>query len=109
MTKPQMTKTNPQMTKFSIHKIISETFIGVEQKSGLGTNPHIPRVVSKSDSDHGSATTATEPLGLSPRVLFAVGTSPSVTILYSCDPIQGLYAMKPHHIHLYGKVLVQSN
>ena len=40
-----------------------ETFMGVEQRTGPGTNSRIPRVVSKSDSDHGTATTAIEPLG----------------------------------------------
>ena len=40
-----------------------ETFMGLEQRAGPGTNPRISRVVSKSDSDHGTATTATEPLG----------------------------------------------
>ena len=43
--------------------ICYETFMGVEQKTVPGTNPHIPRVVFKSDSGHGTATTATEPLG----------------------------------------------
>ena len=31
--------------------------MGVEQSAGPGTNPRISRVVSKSDSDHGTATT----------------------------------------------------
>ena len=57
--------------------------MGVEQRTGPGTNQRISRVVSKSDSDHGTATTATEALGYRPRVLFAVVTSPSVTILYT--------------------------
>ena len=56
--------------------------MGVEQRAGPGTNPRIPRVVSKSDSGHGTATTATEPLDERPRVLFAIVTSPSITILY---------------------------
>ena len=40
-----------------------ETFMGVEQRTGEGSKPRIPRVVSKSDRDHGTATTAIEPLG----------------------------------------------
>ena len=41
-----------------------ETFMGVVQRTGAGINPrNIPCVVSKSNSDHGTATTATEPLG----------------------------------------------
>ena len=65
------------MKVLSFHLVL-ETFMGVEQRTGLGTNPRIPCVVSKSDSDHVTATTATEPL----EVLFAIVTSPSVTILY---------------------------
>ena len=50
------------------HKVIRlgsllETFMGLDQRTGAGSNPCISRVVSKSDSDHGTATTATEPLG----------------------------------------------
>ena len=45
---------------------ISETFMGVDQKTGPGTNPRIPLVVFKSDSDHGTATTAHRTLGLTP-------------------------------------------
>ena len=40
--------------------------MGLEQRIAPGTNPRIPRVVSKSDSDHGSATTAHRTLGLTP-------------------------------------------
>ena len=40
-----------------------ETFMAVVQRTGAGSNPRISCVVSKSDSDHGTATTATEPLG----------------------------------------------
>ena len=43
-----------------------ETFMGVDQRTGVGTNPHIPNVVSKSDGDHGTATTARRTLGLMP-------------------------------------------
>ena len=35
-----------------------ETFMGVVQRTGAGSKPCIPRVVSKSDRDHGTATTA---------------------------------------------------
>ena len=42
------------------------TFMGVDQRAGPGTNPRIPRVVSKSDRDHGTATTAHRTLGLTP-------------------------------------------
>ena len=40
-----------------------ETVIGVEQRTGPDTNPRISCIVSKSDSDYGTATTAAEPLG----------------------------------------------
>ena len=40
--------------------------MGLEQRIAPGTNPRIPRVVSKSDSDHGTATTAHRTLGLTP-------------------------------------------
>ena len=43
-----------------------ETFMGGVQRTGAGSNPHIPRVVSKSDSNHGMATTAHRTLGLTP-------------------------------------------
>ena len=42
---------------------ILETFMGVDHRTREGSKPRIPRVVSKSDSDYGTATTATEPLG----------------------------------------------
>ena len=45
---------------------VLETFMGVDQRTGEGTNPRIPRVVSKSDRDHGTATTAYRTLGLTP-------------------------------------------
>ena len=38
-------------------------FYGARSKDWSGSKPRISRVVSKSDSDHGTATTATEPLG----------------------------------------------
>ena len=38
--------------------------MGVEQRTGPGTNQRISRVVSKSDSDHRTATTAHRTLGL---------------------------------------------
>ena len=40
--------------------------MGLEQRIVPGTNPRISRVVSKSDSDHGTATTAHRTLGLTP-------------------------------------------
>ena len=40
--------------------------MGVDQRTGPGTNPRIPLVVSKSDSDHGTATAAHRTLGLTP-------------------------------------------
>ena len=43
-----------------------ETCMGVEQKTVPGTNPRILCVVSKSDRDHGTATTAHRTLGLTP-------------------------------------------
>ena len=43
-----------------------ETFIGVDQRIGAGSNPRISRVVSKPDRDHGMATTDNRNLGLTP-------------------------------------------
>ena len=43
-----------------------ETFMGVDQRTGEGSKPRIFRVVSKSDRDHGTATTAHRTLGLTP-------------------------------------------
>ena len=40
--------------------------MGVEQRTGPGTNPRISRVVSKSNIDHGTATTAHRTLVLMP-------------------------------------------
>ena len=45
-----------------------ETFMGVDQRTGEGSKPRIPRVVSKSDRDHGTATTYNRNLGLTPAV-----------------------------------------
>ena len=43
-----------------------ETFMGVDQRTGEGSKPRIPCVVSKSDSNHETATTADRTLGLTP-------------------------------------------
>ena len=45
-----------------------ETFMGVDQRTGEGYKLRIPRVVSKSDRDHGTATTDNRNLGLTPAV-----------------------------------------
>ena len=42
--------------------------MGVDQRTGDGSKPRIPRVVSKSDRDHGTATTDNRNLGLTPTV-----------------------------------------
>ena len=42
--------------------------MGVDQRTGEGSKPRIPRVVSKSDRDHGTATTDNRNLGLTPAV-----------------------------------------
>ena len=47
-------------------KLPLETFMGGEQRTGAGSLPRIPCVVSKSDRDHRSATTAYRSLGLTP-------------------------------------------
>ena len=49
-----------------------ETFMGVEQRPGAGSNPRISCVVSKSDRDHGTATTDDRTLGLTLAGLFPV-------------------------------------
>ena len=43
-----------------------ETFMEGVQRTGAGSKQRIPRVVSKPDSNHGSATTANRNLGLTP-------------------------------------------
>ena len=48
--------------------MVLETFMGVDQRTGEGSKPRIPRVVSKSDRDHGTATTDNRNLGLTPAV-----------------------------------------
>ena len=45
-----------------------ETFMAVVQRTGAGSKPRIPCVVSKSDRDHGTATTDNRNLGLTPVV-----------------------------------------
>ena len=50
--------------------------MGVEQRIAPGTNPRIPRVVSKSDRDHGTATTDNRNLGLTPAVTISSGCVP---------------------------------
>ena len=40
--------------------------MGVEERTGVGSNPSIFRVVSKSDRDHWTATTDNRTLGLTP-------------------------------------------
>ena len=42
--------------------------MGLDQRTGAGTNPRIPCVVFKSDRDHGTATTDNRNLGLTPAV-----------------------------------------
>ena len=46
--------------------VLIETFMGLDQRTGAGTNQRIPRVVSKSDRDHGMATTDNRILRLTP-------------------------------------------
>ena len=60
-----------------------ETFMGVDQRTGEGSNPPITLVVSKSDSNHGSATTANRTLGLTPA-----GTICRSNLSLSYYPIQ---------------------
>ena len=68
-----------------IHRL--ETFMGVEQKIAPGTYPRIPHVVSKSDRDHGTATTAHRTLGLTPA-----GTICCSNLSLSLYPIQRMPA-----------------
>ena len=56
--------------------------MGVEQRTGAGSNPCISRVVSKSDRDHGMATMAHRTLGLMPA-----GTICSSNLSLSLYPI----------------------
>ena len=63
--------------------MVLETFIGVDQRTGEGTNPRIPLVASKSDRDHWTATTAYRTLGLRPA-----GTICRCNLSLSLYPIQ---------------------
>ena len=61
--------------------LLLETFMGAVQKTGAGSNPHISCVVSKSDRDHGTATTDNRTLGLTPagtisRSYLSLGLNP---------------------------------
>ena len=49
-----------------MQKLFLETLMGLDQRTGAGSNPRIPCVVSKSDRDHGMCTTAYTTLGLMP-------------------------------------------
>ena len=42
--------------------------MGVDQRTGEGSKPRLPLVISKSDRDHGMATTDNRNLGLTPAV-----------------------------------------
>ena len=64
--------------------------MGVDQRTGEGTNPRIPRVVSKSDRDHGTATTDNRNLGLTPTV-----TISRSNLSLSLYPIQGIILDHP--------------
>ena len=70
---------------------------------GRSTKPRISRVVSNSDSDQGTATTAHRTLGLMPTGTMTVVTPPSVTILYI--EVAALIFMPPPHfrpqLHTY--------
>ena len=56
--------------------------MGVLQRTGAGSKPRISCVVSKSDSDHGTATTVHRTLGLTP-----MGTICRSTLSLSHYPI----------------------
>ena len=58
--------------------------MGVDQRTGEGSNPRIRRVVSKSDRDHGSAAMAHRTLGLTPA-----GTICHINLSLSLYPIHG--------------------
>ena len=62
-----------------VFSLFLETVMGLEQRIAPGTNPRIPRVVSKSDSDHRTATTAHRTLGLTPSGTICHS---NVTLLY---------------------------
>ena len=51
--------------------------MGVDQRTGEGSKPRRPRVVSKSDRDHGTATTDNRNLGLTPAVTISRSISSS--------------------------------
>ena len=53
---------------------VFETFMGVVQRTGAGSKPRISRVVSKSDSDHGSGYYGHRNLGLTPAVTICCST-----------------------------------
>ena len=70
-----------------------ETFMGVEQRTVLRTNPRISPVVSKSDSDQGTATSAHRTLGLTPagticRSNLSLGHHPLLSLAYHNFPTE---------------------
>ena len=84
--------------------------MGVDQRTGEGSKPRIPRVVSKSDRDHGTATTDNRNLGLTPAVtisrsnlslsLYPIHNRPSsadYSTDYSADRLVGM-ALKCFYI-----------
>ena len=92
---------------------VLETFMGLDQRTGAGTNPRIPHVVSKLDRDHGKATTDNRNLGLTPAVtisrsnlslsLYPIPTTPILMSLIIQNTI------KCHHLlgraGTYGRTL----
>ena len=56
-----------KVTLFILNMLyIFRNFYGVDQRIGVGSKQRISHVVSKSDSDHGTATTDNRNLGLTP-------------------------------------------
>ena len=62
--------------------------MGLEQRIAPGTNPRISRVVSKSDRDHGTATTDNRNLGLTPAVTVS-RSNLSLSLYPIQSPLQG--------------------
>ena len=72
--------------------------MGVDQRTREGSKPRIPRVVSKSDRDHGTATTDNRNLGLTPAV-----TISRSNLSLSLYPIPSGYGPLMTHRHCYVK------
>ena len=81
--------------------------MGVVQRTGAGSKPRISRVVSKSDRDHGMATTDNRNLGLTPAVTISrsnlsLGLYPILRVgEKSTSKLTSRHIQQPIRVNLY--------